>query len=160
MWSRYPLTYLCSMCIYILFWICFQTTALYDCLRNSFRWVTTQYSDWVVCWMTKEMWFNSQHGHQIVLYLNVSRPAWLTPSLPFSGYFRLKWQGYEACNSPPWNAKVKNDWSSICFHSVRMDNCSCTFTNLPNPLLNLQLLLTKRNPKWPHPNHPECTCES
>jgi len=43
---------------------------------------------------------------------------------------------------------------------VRMDNCTCTFTNLPNPLLNPQLLLTKRNPNWLHPNHPECTCKS
>lgn len=147
------------MCVYILWWICFQTPVLYDCLRNSFRWGTTQYSDYAVSWMTKEMWFNPQHSQQIVICWKVSRPGYHKPSILFSGYFRIKWQECEAWDLPPWNAKVKIDWRSMStpLYVVMV----CAWTTVPVHLIIswtpywTSSYFWQKKPKWLHPNHPE-----
>jgi hypothetical protein len=61
-------------------------------------------------------------GKRIMSFSKVSEPA-----------LGLKWTGCHIDRSPPPNAKVKNEWSYLCFHSLHLAVQS-VIRNQPNTL--------------------------
>jgi hypothetical protein len=77
----------------------------------------TQYSDWAAGWAIRELWFNTQHGHEIFQFSKMSRPT-LGPmqvpiqvSVPGVLSTTVKQPGHKAGLSLPSNVEVTNEWS-------------------------------------------------